>query len=88
MKNVQMYQVKHMQEEVERVKAELQKSKSTRERELVRQVDKLMEHKYLLQKQLNSAMLAKNSILKQLEDAELEMEQIQTAARQKVVRSA
>ena len=48
MKNVQMYQVKHMQEEVERVKAELQKSKSTRERELVRQVDKLMEHKYLL----------------------------------------
>lgn len=66
---MQSYRVKYLEEEVEKIKAEMQKSKSSREKELVKQIDKLVEQKYTLEKELNAAIVGRNSAAKQLEDA-------------------
>ena len=70
------------------MKEELRKNKSSRERELLRQVERLMEQKYVLEKEVNSAKVARDGVVKQLEDAENEMEELKTLMRQKVIRSA
>ena len=42
----------------------------------------------MLEKELNATLLAKAALTKQLDDAEDDLEQMETAARQKVIRSA
>lgn len=51
-------------------------------------MESLLEKKYTLEKELNAAILAKDALSKQLEEADMQMEEIRSCIHQKVVRSA
>jgi hypothetical protein len=81
------YKLKFLEDEVARLRKELAKSKSAREGELLRQVERMMEEKYGLEKELRAALVGKESLTRQLEELDQELEEVRVGAHQKVIRS-
>jgi hypothetical protein len=67
LRTIQGYRVKIMEEEVGRVRLELEKSRSAREKQLLGEVERLIELKYALEGELKCANIANTVLSKQLE---------------------
>lgn len=70
----QSYREKYQQLELERLRQELQKGRSQREEELLRELTLLNDQKYQLDAELRAAKVGHCALSKQLEDNDQEME--------------
>ena len=84
---IHSYCLKVAQEEIVNLRNQLQKKKTEREKELLEQIEGLIEQNYTLKKEANAATIAKDAISKQLEQADMELDEMRYALRQKTTNS-
>lgn len=84
---IQSFRVKVMEEEVGRVRGELEKGRGPRERELLVELERLIELKYGLEGELKAANVANAVLTKQLEENEQEMAEIRESVHKTVTSS-